>query len=151
MVLVLKQVNSTLPMVYLNVETGKPLQNVGYDGDFARMEFFEQFNETLLIKQEDQSLKLSNVNEKKTTIVTIFDTPEAFFSLYEKDIVVSISDGKAKIYRVSDGKLMTDFGDQTIYSKFCLPENFDLLPLSASNNEHYIVNMPQNRQHFLAI
>ncbi len=53
MVLVLKQVNNTLPMVYHNVETGKPLQNVGYEGDFTRMEFFEQFNETLLIKQED--------------------------------------------------------------------------------------------------
>ncbi len=62
-----------------------------------------------------------------------FETPEAFFFLYEKDIVVSINEGKAKIYRGSDGKLLTDFGDQTIYSKFSLPENLYDFPFNAKD------------------
>ena len=48
-------------MIYLDVQTGKPLQNVAYEGDFQRMEFFELFNEYLLIKQEHRPLRLYNV------------------------------------------------------------------------------------------
>lgn len=50
-----------------------------------------------------------------------FETPEAFFFLYEKELVVCVAEGKIQIYRISDGKLLTDFGSETVYTKFQQP------------------------------
>ena len=74
------------------------------------MEFFEQFNENLLIKSHNRPLQIYNVIKQKKINVEGFETPDAFFFLYEKEIIVSVSEGKILLYRIEDGKLMTDFG-----------------------------------------
>lgn len=105
-------------MILLDVQTGKPLQNVAYEGDFSRTEFIEQFNEYLLIKQEHRPLRLYNVITKRHLTVSLFETPEAFFFLYEKELIVWVCQGKIRFYRVSDASLVTDFADECVYTKF---------------------------------
>ena len=83
---------------------------MAYEGDLANMEFFENFNEFLLIKPLNSPLRLYNVITHQTCLVHNFETPEAFFFLYEKDMIVCVADGKMVVYRVSDGTLLTDFG-----------------------------------------
>lgn len=112
-------------MILLDVQTGKPLQNVAYDGDFQRTEFIEQFNEYLLIKQEGKPLRLYNVVTKKHISVPGFETPEAFFFLYEKEIIACVAAGKIRFYKVSDGRMITDFQNEVIYTKFKLGAEHD--------------------------
>ena len=85
------------------------------------MEFFDQFNESLLIKQIGRPLRLYNVITQRSLSVPDFSTPEAFYFLYERDQVVCVADGKISIYRVSNGVKVTDFGQQTLYTKFLVP------------------------------
>ena len=77
-------------MILLDIWTGQALQNVAYEADFSKTEFIEQFNEYLCIKQEHKPLRLYNVLTKKHLTVPLFETPEAFFFLYEKDLIVSV-------------------------------------------------------------
>ena len=118
MVLIFRQHDDKLPMIFLDVQTGKPMQNVAYEGDLASMEFFEQFNEYLLIKPINRPLRLYNVITQQNCTVSDFVTPEAFFFLYEKEMIVCVADGRMTVYRVSDGALITDFGKQEVYTKF---------------------------------
>jgi len=39
-----------------------------------------------------------------------FETPEAFFFLYEREVIICVASGKMTFYRVSDGVKIADFG-----------------------------------------
>ena len=54
------------------------------------MEFFEQFNEYLLIKPLNRPLRLYNVITQKSCTISDCETPEAFFFLYEKEMISSM-------------------------------------------------------------
>lgn len=84
------------------------------------MEFFEQFNEYLLIKPLNRPLRIYNVVTQKSCTVPEFETPEAFFFLYEKELFVCIADGRIFVYQVSNGELVSDFGQDEVYSKFSM-------------------------------
>lgn len=75
----------------------------------ASLEFLEQFNEYLLIKSIGAPLRLFNVTTKQNVVLEGFETPEAFFFLYERDKVICVDNGKMVIYDIHDGTKITDF------------------------------------------
>ena len=139
-------------MIFLDVHTGKPLQNVAYEGDLASMEFFEQFNEYLLIKPLNHPLRIYNVITQKSCTIADFETPEAFFFLYEKEMIICVFDGRMLVYQIGDGSLVTDFGKQEVYTKFQLPgPNSDDESQTNRQNEHYVVNLSESRTHLFTL
>ena len=48
-------------MTIINVHTGTPIMNIAYQGHLKDIEFVEQFNEQILIKQKDKPLKIHNI------------------------------------------------------------------------------------------
>lgn len=140
-------------MIFLDVKTGKPLQNVAYEGDLNSMEFFEQFNEFLLIKPINKPLRLYNVITQKNCTVQGFETPDAFFFLYEKEMIVCVADGHMLVYRVSDGALITNFGNQEIYTKFATASGIDGDEAESieRNDSRYVVNLSESRSHLFTL
>ena len=69
MILLARPLEDKLPMIFIDVQTGKPLQNVAYEGDLSQMEFFEQFNDYLLIKPLNRPLQIYNVIKQKKVVV----------------------------------------------------------------------------------
>ena len=135
-------------MIYIDVQTGKPLNNVVYQCKFSKIEFFEQFNEYLMIRRENEKFNLFNVIERTSTEVEGFETPEAFFFLYENNLFVCVAEGKIQIYRVTDGRLMTNFCDETVYTKFPIKKVSEEDQTAADN---YVVNLTESRKHLLCI
>ena len=69
------------------------------------------------MKYKDSPLEIKYVLEENRTIkVDSFTTPEAFVFIYEREIFLTLNDGKIVLYD-SDGKLISDFQDQVVYSK----------------------------------
>ena len=72
----------------------------------SEIEFLEQFNEKIMIKQKDKNLKIYNSLTQKLDEVENFDAPEAFIFLYEKEKFLTLKDGRIEIW-TSDGILIT--------------------------------------------
>ena len=88
MLLVLSREDSTghVPLRLLSIETGETLVELEQPiVPGKKMEFVEQFNEKLLLKQEDSPLKIIDLLTR--SVVTVknqhFRTPSAFIFLYE--------------------------------------------------------------------
>ena len=114
------------------------------------MEFFEQFNEYLLINPLNRPLRLYNVITQKSCTISDFETPEAIFYLYEKEMIICVADGRMLVYHVSDGSLITDFGKQEVYTKFTLPPTRED-DESQSTRDHYVVNLSESRTHLFTL
>ena len=61
MLLLFNPVSNSIPMTIINVHTGEPLMNIAYQGQLKDIEFVEQFNENILIKQRDKPLKIHDI------------------------------------------------------------------------------------------
>ena len=72
----------------------------------SEIEFLEQFNEKIMIKQKDRRLKIYNTWTRELTDVPEFDAPEAFIFLYDKEKFLTLKDGKIEIW-TSEGELIT--------------------------------------------
>ena len=79
-------------------------------------------NEKILIKYRDKPLKIHDVLTNKSSSVKNFETPEAFIFVYEKELFLSLKDGKIRLYSIS-GDLISDFGSQSVYSQECEPSS----------------------------
>ena len=98
--------NSQIPMTLVNIHSGKELMKFQFDKISNEIEFLEQFNEKIMIKQKDKNLKIYNSWTKKLTEVPNFDAPEAFIFLYDKEKFLTLKDGRIEIW-TSDGILIT--------------------------------------------
>jgi len=56
-------------MTVINANTGSPIMNIGYQGSLSEIEFLEQFNEKLLIKHRNKSLKILNTVSNESVYV----------------------------------------------------------------------------------
>ena len=93
-------------MTLVNIHTGKDLMKFEFDKINTEIEFLEQFNEKIMIKQKDKKLKIYNTWLNKLTEVPNFDAPEAFIFLYDKEKFLTLKDGRIEIW-TSDGDLIT--------------------------------------------
>lgn len=122
MLLMFDQVDNSMPMTILNVHTGKPIMNFCYQKqEDLEYEFLEQYNEKILIKYRDKPLKIHDVLTNKSSTVKNFETPEAFIFVYEKELFLSLKDGKIRLYSIN-GDIISDFGDQCVYSQESEPQ-----------------------------
>lgn len=79
-----------IPMTVINARNGQPIMNIGYQGNLGDIEFLEQFNEKLLIKNKNRSLKIMNTVSNQSVYVEQFGTPEAFIFVYEKEMFICL-------------------------------------------------------------
>jgi hypothetical protein len=90
MLLLFNPVNNSIPMTIINVHTGEPLMNIAYQGQLKDIEFVEQFNEHILIKQKERPLKIHDILTNKQKHIHEFESPDAFIFIYEKETFVSL-------------------------------------------------------------
>jgi hypothetical protein len=93
-------------MTLVNIHTGEELMKFQFDKINSEIEFLEQFNEKIMIKQKDRRLKIYNTWTRELTDVPEFDAPEAFIFLYDKEKFLTLKDGKIEIW-TSEGELIT--------------------------------------------
>ncbi len=95
-------------MTLVNIHTGKELVKFEFDRVHAEIEFLEQFNEKIMLKQKGGRLKIYNAWTQTLNEIVDFDAPEAFIFLYDKEKFLTLKDGKIEIW-TSDGTLITKY------------------------------------------
>ncbi len=68
--------------------------NIAYKGTLKELEFVEQFNELILIKMKQKPLKIYDIVTGGQKFVHDFESPDAFIFIYEKEMFVSLKNGK---------------------------------------------------------
>ncbi|CDW78445.1 UNKNOWN [Stylonychia lemnae] len=116
MLLLFNPVGNSIPMTIINVHNGEPLMNIAYQGQLGEIEFVEQFNENILIKQKDKPLKIHDILTNQSKFIYNFESPDAFIFVYEKELFVSLREGKITIWS-TDGSMVTNFNQQVLYSQ----------------------------------
>ena len=89
------------------------------------MEFLEWYNEKILVKYKDKPLQIKYALEDKEIMVSEFKTPDAFVFIYEREIFLTLNDGKIVLYN-SEGKMVSNFNDYKVYSKEMTNINNDM-------------------------
>ncbi|CDW80358.1 transducin wd40 repeat-like superfamily protein [Stylonychia lemnae] len=108
--------NGSIPMTMINIHTGEEIQKFEFSSIKNEIEFLEQFNEKIMIKQKDKNLKIYNSWDKSLKVIEGFDAPEAFIFLYEKEKFLTLKEGKIEIWS-SEGEKLTNFDDQVLSTK----------------------------------
>jgi len=98
--------NGTIPMTLINIHTGKEIMKFEFNKINNEIEFLEQFNEKIMIKQMDKALKIYNAWDKTIKNIDHFEAPEAFIFLYEKEKFLTLKDGRIEIWN-SEGEIIT--------------------------------------------
>ncbi|XP_072953639.1 uncharacterized protein [Typha angustifolia] len=124
MLLIYKKVGRQIPLTVMSVEDGEKMKSFSLLIENRRLDFIEQFNEKLLIKQDDSNLKILDVRNMKLTDVdkNEFRTPSAFIFLYENNLFLTFRDRTAAVWNF-DGKLVTTFEDHKLWHPRCNTNN----------------------------
>lgn len=67
------------------------------------------------MKYKDKPLKIQDITKSQYRNIRNFVTPEAFIFIYEKEVFLSLKDGKITLYSIN-GDIKSQFGDQILYS-----------------------------------
>ena len=124
MLVVLNRVVRTghVPLKLLSIETGETLVELDQPTvSGKKIEFIEQFNEKLLIKQEDSPLKIVDLLTRSVVTVPAqqFQTPSAFIFLYENQTFLAFRKHEVTVWNFR-GELVSRFEDHSLW--FPLPE-----------------------------
>lgn len=76
----------------------------------------EQYNEKILIKYRDKPLEIYDILTNRVSVIPNFETPEAFIFVYEKELFLSLKDGRVRLYSIN-GDLVSDFNSKCMYSQ----------------------------------
>ncbi|KAK4383136.1 hypothetical protein Sango_2803600 [Sesamum angolense] len=89
-----------------------------------RWDFIEQFNEKLLVKQENENLQIVDVRNTEITEVsrTEFMTPSAFIFLYENQLFLTFRNRTVAVWNFR-GELVTSFEDHLLWHPDCNTNN----------------------------
>ncbi|CAI9259836.1 unnamed protein product [Lactuca saligna] len=89
-----------------------------------KVDFIEQFNEKLLVKQENENLHILDVRNSELTEVsrTEFMTPSAFIFLYEKQLFLTFRNKTVDVWNFR-GELVTSFEDHLLWHPDCNTNN----------------------------
>ncbi|KAJ6871686.1 hypothetical protein NC652_037136 [Populus alba x Populus x berolinensis] len=125
MLLILNRSSGYVPLKILSIEDGTILK------DFKhllhrnkKVDFIEQFNEKLLVKQENENLQILDVRHTGIREVsrTDFMTPSAFIFLYENQLFLTFRNRTVAVWNFR-GELVTSFEDHLLWHPDCNTNN----------------------------
>ena len=101
----------------LSIEDGTVLKSFNHLLTRSKkVDFIEQFNEKLLVKQEGENLHIVDVHTHEVTHVskTEFLTPSAFIFLYENNLFLTFRQRQVTVWNFK-GEQVTSFEDHTLW------------------------------------
>ncbi|KAK9196330.1 hypothetical protein WN943_004458 [Citrus x changshan-huyou] len=125
MLLIFNRSSSHVPLKILSIEDGTVLK-VFYHllHRNKKVDFIEQFNEKLLVKQENENLQILDVRNAELMEVsrTEFMTPSAFIFLYENQLFLTFRNRTVAVWNFR-GELVTSFEDHLLWHPDCNTNN----------------------------
>ncbi|CAH1446087.1 unnamed protein product [Lactuca virosa] len=125
MLLIYSRAASHVPLKILSIEDGSVLKDFNHLlHRNKKVEFIEQFNEKLLVKQENENLQILDVRNADVKEVgrTEFMTPSAFIFLYENQLFLTFRNRSVSVWNFK-GELVTSFEDHVLWHPDCNTNN----------------------------
>ncbi|GBG80793.1 hypothetical protein CBR_g31349 [Chara braunii] len=125
MLLIFDRAQSHVPLKILSIEDGQVLKAFNHLlHRNKKVDFIEQFNEKLLVKQENSNLQILDVRNSQLTEVskTEFMTPSAFIFLYENQLFLTFRNRTVAVWNFR-GELVTSFEDHLLWYPDCNTNN----------------------------
>lgn len=123
MLLIYDRKNNQIPLEILSIEDGNRLKSFKHQlNKSKKLEFIEQFNEKLLVKQEHSSLQIVDICTAETIEVSKFSTPDAFIFLYENQLFLTFKVNTVQVWNFK-GELVTSFDDHELKYRGCNTNN----------------------------
>ncbi|CAL9046985.1 unnamed protein product [Musa banksii] len=125
MLLVYQRTLGHVPLKILSIEDGKVLKSFNHSlHRNKKVDFIEQFNEKLLVKQENENLQILDVWNSDLIEVsrTEFMTPSAFIFLYEKHLFLTFRNRTVAVWNVR-GEQVASFEDHLLWHPDCNTNN----------------------------
>ncbi|KAG5224516.1 serine/arginine repetitive matrix protein [Salix suchowensis] len=125
MLLILTKTSGCVPLEILSIEDGTVLKSFNHLlHRNKKVDFIEQFNEKLLVKQENENLQILDVRNFDLTEVsrTEFMTPSAFIFLYENQLFLTFRNRTVAVWNFR-GELVTSFEDHLLWHPDCNTNN----------------------------
>lgn len=116
---------SFIPLTIVNIMTGRSLKKWKHKLiPGKKIEFIEQFNEKLLVKQSTEKLQIIDVRTTDILYIDekVFVTPSAFIFLYEYRLFLTFREGKIAVWNFR-GELVSTFDDHELWHKNCNTNN----------------------------
>ncbi|KDP21823.1 hypothetical protein JCGZ_00610 [Jatropha curcas] len=125
MLLIFNRATSHVPLKILSIEDGTVLKAFNHLlHRNKKVDFIEQFNEKLLVKQENENLQILDVRNAELMEVsrTEFMTPSAFIFLYENQLFLTFRNRTVAVWNFR-GELVTSFEDHLLWHPDCNTNN----------------------------
>ncbi|KAG0451732.1 hypothetical protein HPP92_026091 [Vanilla planifolia] len=125
MLLIYHKTPGFVPLKILSIEDGTVLKSFNHLlHRNKKVDFIEQFNEKLLVKQENENLQILDVRNSELTEVgkTQFMTPSAFIFLYENHLFLTFRNRTVAVWNFR-GELVTSFEDHLLWHPDCNTNN----------------------------
>ncbi|XP_073016480.1 uncharacterized protein [Primulina eburnea] len=125
MLLIFTKTSGAVPLKILSIEDGTVLKSFSHLlHRNKKVDFIEQFNEKLLVKQENENLQILDVRNSELTEVssTKFMTPSAFIFLYENQLFLTFRNRTVAVWNFR-GELVTSFEDHLLSHPDCNTNN----------------------------
>ncbi|XP_077240906.1 uncharacterized protein LOC143881608 [Tasmannia lanceolata] len=125
MLLIFQRAPGYVPLKILSIEDGTVLKSFNHLlHRNKKVDFIEQFNEKLLVKQENENLQILDVRNSELTEVnrTEFMTPSAFIFLYENHLFLTFRNSTVAVWNFR-GELVTSFEDHLLWHPDCNTNN----------------------------
>ncbi|XP_068317604.1 uncharacterized protein [Pyrus communis] len=125
MLLIYNRASSHVPLKILSIEDGIVLKDFNHLlHRNKKVDFIEQFNEKLLVKQENENLQILDIRNAELMEVsrTDFITPSAFIFLYENQLFLTFRNRLVSVWNFR-GELVTAFEDHLLWHPDCNTNN----------------------------
>ncbi|XP_031491166.1 uncharacterized protein LOC116258157 [Nymphaea colorata] len=125
MLLIFNRAPGHVPLKILSIEDGTVLKSFNHLlHRNKKIDFIEQFNEKLLVKQENENLQILDVRDSKIIEVsrTEFMIPSAFIFLYENHLFLTFRNQTVAVWNFR-GELVTSFEDHLLWHPDCNTNN----------------------------
>eukprot|EP01018_Ginkgo_biloba_P009598 Gb_00240 [translate_table: standard] len=125
MLLIFDRERGHVPLKILSIEDGTVLKSFNHLlCRNKKVDFIEQFNEKLLVKQENENLQILDVRTFQLIEVsrTKFMTPSAFIFLYENQLFLTFRNRTVAVWNFR-GELVTSFEDHLLWYPDCNTNN----------------------------
>ncbi|KAJ0661748.1 putative transcription factor WD40-like family [Helianthus annuus] len=133
MLLIYNKSSGHVPLKILSIEDGTVLKSFNHLlHRHKKVEFIEQFNEKLLVKQENENLQILDVRNSELIEVNKaeFKTPSAFIFLYEKQLFLTFRNRTVAVWNFK-GQLVTSFEDHLLWHPDC---NTNILHITSNQD-----------------
>ncbi|XP_020083064.1 uncharacterized protein LOC109706559 isoform X1 [Ananas comosus] len=125
MLLIYQRTPGYVPLTILSIEDGTVLKSFNHLlHRNKKIDFIEQFNEKLLVKQENENLQILDVRNSELIEVsrTDFMTPSAFIFLYENHLFLTFRNRTVAVWNFR-GEPVTSFEDHLLWHPDCNTNN----------------------------